>query len=157
MQKALSTVLQGMVDMRGLNLHKLVRSAVTSVNPDQCVVVLRSAGQTISESFLQEPLYFPAVSTMAQPQPVPDSALQFLVQERQNTVWHDFYLDGDWNALLREAEKGGDLLYWDGAEWLVEQVVERWNPTAGWTKVRCTRQRETPPPETGATTPPQDG
>jgi hypothetical protein len=145
------------MSMCGLNLHKLVRSVITTINPDQPVVVLRSAGRETDEAYTPEPVYFPAVAVFAQPQPVPDSALQFLVQERQNSVWHDFYLAGDWNALLRDAEKGGDLVYWDGAEWLVEQVLERWNPTVGWTKIRCIRQRATAAPEIGATNPPEDG
>lgn len=140
--------------MRGLNLHRLVRPAVTAVNPDHPVVVLRSAGQAIDADYVQHPLYFPAVLVMAQPQPVSDSELQFLVQERENSVWHDFYLDGDWSALLRDTEKGGDLVYWDGAEWLVKQVLERWNPTAGWTKLRCTRQRSVLPPTVGDSSPP---
>ena len=122
-----------------MNLHELVRPLVGIVNPFQPIVILVSVGFTVNAQYEQ----------------VPDKALQFLAQQRQNTIWHDFYLSGDWSALDRPAEQGGDLVYWDGAEWQVDQVLERWNPTAGWTKIRCVKLRETAPPEIGATEPPK--
>jgi len=91
----------------------------------------------------------------AQPQPVPDKTLQLLVQQRDNSIWHDFYLSGNWSGLVRAKEQGGDLVYWNGFEWLVDQVLEAWNPTAGWTKIRCIQQRATMPPAIGDTTPPE--
>ena len=140
-----------------MNLHELVRARISIVNPFESVVILVSTGFTITAQYEQVPAWAPAVEVMAQPQPVADKTLQFLVQQRQNTIWHDFYLSGDWSALDRPAEQGGDLLYWDGAEWQVDQVLERWNPTAGWTKIRCVKLRETAPPEVGATEPPKGG
>lgn len=138
----------------GLNLHALVRPLITAVNPDQTVVVLQSAGFEIAD-YAQRPVWKAAVAAQAQPQPVPDKALQFLVQQRQNSLWQDFYLEGEWNGLRRAKEQGGDLLYWDGFEWQVDQVLERWSPTVGWTKVRCVQLRACPPPEIGATAPPR--
>lgn len=138
----------------GLNLHSLVRPLITAVNPDQTVVVLQSAGFEIVD-YAQRPVWQPAVAVQAQPQPVPDKALQFLVQQRQNSIWHDFYLQGEWNGLRRAKEQGGDLLYWGGFEWQVDQVLERWSPTVGWTKVRCVQLRACEPPELGATAPPK--
>lgn len=136
-----------------INLHALARPLITAVNPDQPVVVLQSAGFAVQD-YEQHPLWAPAVRVMAQPQPVPDRALQFLLQQRQNTIWQDFYLFGDWQGLSRASERGGDLVYWDGYEWQVDQVLERWAPSAGWSKVRCVRLRACDPPELGATEPP---
>lgn len=95
-----------------MNLHELVRPLIGIVNPFQSVVILVSTGFTITAQYEQVPAWAPAVEVMAQPQPVADKTLQFLVQQRQNTIWHDFYLSGDWSALDRPAEQGGDLLYW---------------------------------------------
>ncbi len=139
--------------MNGINLHALVRPLIAAVNPDQPVIILRSAGFEVVD-FEQKPVWAPAVSVMAQPQPVPDKALQFLVQQRQNSLWHDFYLAGDWSGLRRATEQGGDLLYWNGFEWQVDQVLEAWAPTVGWTKVRCIQVRACEPPDAGATQPP---
>lgn len=140
-----------------INLHALVRPVITAVNPDQPVIILACIGQDVDGAYHPQPLYAPAAEAMAQPQPVPDKTLQVLVQQRENSVWHDFYLGGDWNGLNRAREQGGDLLYWDGFEWLVDQVLERWNPTAGWTKIRCVQQRVTLPPAMGETAPPPAG
>ena len=73
-----------------LNLHALIRPIITSVNPDQSVVILISAGFTVNAQYEQVPAWAPAVEVMAQPQPVADKTLQFLVQQRQDTIWHDF-------------------------------------------------------------------
>lgn len=138
----------------GINLHRAVRNVIPAINPDQPVIILAYSGQSENEYFETVPEYAPAAEVMAQPQPVQDKTLQFLIQQRGNSIWHDFYLDGEWNGLCRAKEQGGDLLYWDGFEWLVDQVLERWAPTAGWTKVRAIQQRTCPPPEAGETTPP---
>ena len=132
-----------------LNLRQLVRAAINSVNPDQPVVILRSDGFEIVD-YEQRPKWLPARVVMAQSQPVADKTLQLLIQQRQNTIWRDFYLDGDWNSLRRATESGGDLVYWDGFEWAVDQVLEAWSPTVGWTKIRCVQIRRCDPPEDGA-------
>ena len=135
-----------------MNLHELVRPLVGIVNPFQPVVILVSVGFTVNAQYEQVPAWAPAVEVMAQPQPVADKTLQFLVQQRQNTIWHDFYLSGDWSALDRPAEQGGDP---SKGPYAPPIVLERWNPTAGWTKIRCVKLRETAPPEVGATEPPK--
>lgn len=81
-----------------MNLHELVRPLINIVNPFQSVVILVSTGFTVNAQYEQVPAWAPAVEVMAQPQPVADKTLQFLVQQRQNTIWHDFYLSGDWSA-----------------------------------------------------------
>ena len=134
-----------------MNLHAIVRNAITAVNPDQTVILLASAGQAQGEDYTQRPLWHPAVSVPAQVQPVPDKTLQWLLQTRQNTIWRDCYLYGSVTGLERATAQGGDMLYFEGSEWQVDQVLEAWNPTAGWTKVRCIQVRATDPPETGAT------
>lgn len=139
--------------MNGINLHALVRPLIAAINPDQPVIILQSAGFAVVD-FEQKPVWSPAVPVMAQPQPVPDKVLQFLAQQRGNSIWHDFYLSGEWNGLRRATEQGGDLLYWNGFEWQVDQVLEAWAPTVGWTKVRCVQVRACEPPDAGATQPP---
>lgn len=137
----------------GLNLHALVRPLITLVNPDVTVIILQSAGFEVVD-YEQRPIWRPAVKVQAQAQPVPDKTLQFLVQQRQNSIWHDFYLEGEWNGLRRAREQGGDLIYWEGFEWQVDQVLERWSAGSGWTKVRCVQLRACGAPEPGAAEPP---
>lgn len=133
-----------------MNLHALVRGAITAVNPDQTVILLQSAGQAVSD-YQQRPVWQPACAVKAQVQPTPDKALQWLLQTRQNTVWRDCYLYGPVYGLERASAKGGDMLYFEGYEWQVDQVLEAWNTTAGWTKVRVVQVRACEPPEEGVT------
>lgn len=134
-----------------MNLHSIVRHAITAVNPDQTVILLASDGQRQGSDYMPVALWRPAVSVPAQVQPVPDKTLQWLLQTRQNTIWRDCYLYGSVTGLERATESGGDMLYFEGCEWQVDQVLEAWNATAGWTKVRCVQVRATIPPEIGAT------
>lgn len=134
-----------------MNLHAIVRNAITTVNPDQTVILLTSDGQRQGSDYMPVALWRPAVSVPAQLQPVPDKALQWLLQTRQNTIWRDCYLYGPVTGLERATESGGDMLYFEGYEWQVDQVLEAWNATAGWVKIRCVQVRATIPPEIGAT------
>lgn len=137
-----------------MNLHDIVRSSITAVNPDQTVILLQSAGQTVSD-YQQKPVWQPACTVKAQVQPTPDKALQWLVQTRQGSIWRDCYLYGPVRGLERATARGGDMIYFEGFEWQVGQVLEAWNETAGWTKVRVVQVRACEPPEEGATERPE--
>ena len=137
-----------------MNLHALTRTVITAVHPDRQVRVLGSAGQTIGPDYVQRPVWRPCVEVAAQVQPVPDKTLQWLLQTRGNSIWRDVYVYGALYGLDRARERGGDLLYFDGYEWQVDQVLEDFAPGAGWTKVRVIRLRFCPPPDVDAIQPP---
>lgn len=137
-----------------MNLHDVVRGVIPVVNPDQDVVLLQYAGQVV-ENYQQKAVWSPAVCVKAQVQPVSDKTLQWLLQTRQNTIWRDCYLYGPIRGLERASACGGDMLYFEGFEWQVDQVLEAWSATAGWTKVRCVQVRACEPPEEGATERPE--
>lgn len=139
-----------------MNLHAIVRNAITAVNLDQTVILLANAGQTQGAGYVLTPVWSPAVSVPAQVQPVPDKTLQWLIQSRQNTIWRDLYVAGLSAGLDRAEALGGDLYYFDGAEWQVDQVLEDWRAVggSGWTKIRVCKVRAVDAPAVGATTPP---
>lgn len=139
-----------------MNLHSLVRNAVTAVNPDQTVILLQSAGQTVV-NYKQIAAWAPAVEVKAQIQPTPDKAITWLYQSRQNAIWRDCYLYGEVNGLSRAKATGGDMLYFEGCEWQVDQVLEAWSETCDWTKVRVIQLRKCEPPEAGSTERPAGG
>lgn len=134
-----------------MNLHALVRNTITAVNPDQTVLLLASAGQQQGSDYVPVALWQPAVEVPAQVQPVPDKTLQWLLQTRQDSIWRDCYLYGPVTGLERSTARGGDMLYFEGFEWQVDQVLEGWNATADWTKCRCIQVRAVDPPAVGAT------
>lgn len=129
-----------------MNLYALVRAAIRTVNPDSTVIVRQSSGYSVDAGYNQVPDYLPPVAVQAQVQPVPETLLQHVQNVNENSLYRHMYLSGNWSALARAEGKGGDLVYWNGFEWLVEQVVEAWNPTAGWTLVRVVQQQSAPAP-----------
>ena len=142
----------------GIDLHDLVRGAITAVHPDAAVTVLLPLPFTVDQYGEQQPQYQAAVTMTAQSQPTPEKAVQFLRMQRENSIWRDFYFYGLVPGLSRADEWGGALLYWAGYEWLVDQVLEDWaDGTDGvnWCKVRAIRQRKTEPPAVGSNTPPE--
>lgn len=130
-----------------MNLHNLVRGAISAVNPDVTVVILRSNGFVEDEAGQQVPQYLPPVSVTAQIQPLNSEERQSVERLNQSRVYRNAYLNGDWSGLKRSTEQGGDLVYWNGYEWWIDDVPEAWNPTAGWTCVRLVQQRLAEPPE----------
>lgn len=123
-----------------MNLHRLVRGVIPLVNPDQEVVILRSTGYTVDDTGRQMPQYAEPVTVRAQVQPVPETVLQHVEGYNQSSIYRNMYLMGDWTGLSRATGQGGELVYWDGFAWLVDQVPEAWDPTAGWTLIRVVRQ-----------------
>lgn len=142
--------------MSGINLHNVVRGAITTVYPDDAVVVLTPAGYTVGADYAQTPTYAPAIRVLAQSQPVNERAVTLLRQTRENTIWRDFYIYGPPPGFSRADGWGGALLYWAGYEWLVDQVLEDYASGGGvdWSKLRAVRQRRVEPPELGTSSPP---
>lgn len=108
-----------------MNLHQIVRGAVTAVAPDRTVYRLPCLGQQTGTGYQVQPVYGPCEAVTAQVQPVADKTLQWLIQSRQNTIWRDLYVSGLSFGLDRAEDLGGDLYYFDGAEWQVDQVLGR--------------------------------
>lgn len=57
--------------------------------------------------------------------------LQHVEGYNQSSIYRNMYLMGDWTGLSRRHRTGGDLVYWDGFAWLVDQVPEAWIPLPG--------------------------
>ena len=129
-----------------INVRAIVRSGINTINPDISIVVLQSDGFEVVPGGIQEPQYLDAVSATAQVQPVPSEELQHINNYNASSVYYDLYIDGDWSGLNRADEKGGDLIYFDGFEWLVLSRPEAFSISSNWTKVRVIQQRKTMAP-----------
>jgi hypothetical protein len=114
-----------------MNLHSVVRSAITTVNPDIYATLLRSNGYATSPSGKQVPV-FQTFSGRIQVQGLSGKDLQhtdFLnIQGTLRTV----YLLGNWAGVVRADQKGGDIMKFaqmPGApaqDWSVVSVKEQW-------------------------------
>lgn len=119
-----------------MNLHQIVRGAITTINPDVICTLRRSTGQyTTADDGTRTPLYraFSSVACQFQALSNPDLAkLDGLNMQGTNTA---IYITGALDGVERVTARGGDLVTKPTGEvYLVTQVLEDW-PTAPWTKV----------------------
>lgn len=82
-----------------------------------------------------------AVKILAQVQPLSNRDLQQIEGLNLGGDKRAVYIDGNVDGVIRVALKGGDLVDLpDGSVWLVNQSLESWHDTAGWTKFCITLQ-----------------
>ena len=111
-----------------MNLHDIVRGAITTVNPDIQAMLRRSTGYTVDTDGTQVPQYDEMTGT-AQVQGIDPKDLVHVnnlnIQGNLRTV----YLYGNWFGIVRAGEQGGDILVFpavkggENCEWLV--VVQK--------------------------------
>lgn len=92
-----------------MNLHGLVRAAVSSVNPDITATLLRSTGYTTSASGKQIPTYT-QLSGKIQVQGVSAKDLEHTDNLNIQGVLRTVYLLGNWAGVVRADQKGGDII-----------------------------------------------
>ena len=121
-----------------MNLHNIVRPAITAINPDQQITIKVNKGNQHFAGGIVEPI-FEEISTTAQVQPVPSSEIQFIDNYVSSNTYRNFYLNGEFSGLNRRKGTGGDIITWNGFDWYIDSEPEPWN-TVGWTKVRGVQQ-----------------
>lgn len=125
-----------------MNLHHLVRPAITSVNNDIPAVLLRDTGTyTTSDAGIRTPNY-ESLAGNIQVQGVNGRDLERLNNLNMQGIFRTVYLYGALHGVMRNTQKGGDLLKFadvDGVvyDWLVVQVAEVW---PDWSKVIVCQQ-----------------
>lgn len=122
-----------------MNLHGIVSGAIGAVNPHTPGVVLKaSAGYTTATSGKRTPLYDTFPGLVAQVQQLTTKDLRQLESLNIQGSQRAIYLYGVVQAIVRVAQKGGDLLILpDGTTWLTTAVLEQW---PDWCKVAVTLQ-----------------
>ncbi len=131
-----------------LNLHAIVRGAITSVNPDIIAPWIRSTGNTVATGGKQTATYAAPVNVKMQVQPVKGSDLRKYSFLQAQGIYRAVYLYGDVEGIVRVDAKGGDLLQFalvpEGTvrTWLVSAVDESWEyvGSGGWCRVIVTLQ-----------------
>lgn len=128
-----------------MNLHGIVRGAITSVNPDIPAVIAISTGYTVADEGTgrQVPSYLPRQPIRAQVQPLTWRDIQQLDGMTLEGTRRKIYVYGRLDGLVRPQKKGGDLIYiQEGVNkgtWLVAIVLEQW---PDWASVAATLQNE---------------
>lgn len=123
-------------------MHNVVRSVVTTINPDITITWRQSTGYTTSADGRPLPAYND-VTVRAQVQAQSSQRLKHADYISQQGVHRDVYMYGDVEAINRPNAIGGDLLIFPevpggpNMTWLVVEVFETW---PDWCKVSVTLQ-----------------
>lgn len=114
-----------------MNLHGIVRGAITSVNPDINATLLRSNGYVTGADGKQVPVFL-TYSGKIQAQGVSAKDLEHTDFLNIQGVLRTVYLRGNWAGVVRADQKGGDIMKFaqtPGAvvqDWCVVMVKEQW-------------------------------
>lgn len=109
-----------------MNLHAIVRSAITTVNPDIKAVARIYQGEVIGPGRKPVPQYYPDKDVFLQLQPLSKGDLQHVDGLNIQGLFKSVHINGQYYSVNREMQKGGDLFIIDGKEWLVIEPLEIW-------------------------------
>jgi len=129
-----------------MNLQQITGAYVSAVNPMVPCSVQVSTGNTVAADFTRVPSYAAPVILQGQIQSLTFRDITQIEGLNLNGTRKAIYLTGKVDALVREENKGGDLITFpDGTIWLVAIVLEGWlqhtgSNEPGWVKVAVTQQ-----------------
>lgn len=132
-----------------MNLHNIVRGAITTVNPDLIAAYYVSQPFTVDASFKQVPGYAAGVNVPVQVQALKANDLKHSDLVNIEGLKRAVYMYGNTVGVDRSNLKGGDLLWFPQATglpselWKVVCVLETW---PDWSKVAVVLQRDAAPP-----------
>lgn len=109
-----------------MNLHGIVRRAITTVNPDVAGVMMVSLGTyTIDDAGHRVPAYT-LQNVTVQLQPLSYTDLMKIDGLNLQGVVKKAYVNGNFEGVNRPKQKGGDKLIVNGQNWLITQPLEEW-------------------------------
>ncbi len=115
-----------------MNLHNMVRGAISTVNPDILVSLKKATGYTTLPNGKQVPGYAAPVNGPGQVQALDPGTQKHLNNLNISGIMRRVYLYGNWMGVVRGDKTGGDMVSFPqvpgGAqeEWKVVHVIETW-------------------------------
>ena len=124
-----------------MNLHNIASAYTGVVNPWITASIQQSNGYTTDSNGVRTPAYNTPVSLLVQRQSLQWNDLRQLDGINIEGVRCKFYLNGNWQGVVRADRSGGDLITLpDGSVWLCVLVLENWALQDGWVAIACTLQ-----------------
>ena len=146
-----------------LNLHSIVRTAITANFADETILLVRSAGSINVKGRIQAN-YYPALTLKAQVQTLNGDDLQVIGETERTERDRKFYIMASpsmgavpaGQVRVRVA-RTGDFIYRPAFStfWKIYNVAEDFSP-AGWVQVLASEQTEVPSDVLSAVTPDDD-
>lgn len=132
-----------------MNLHGIVRGAITTVNPDVMCPYYKSSGYGQDATFAQVPQYTVVDPVPCQIQGLSARDLQHQDLVNMEGVKRSVHMNGNTQGVVRADQKGGDILAFAQVPggtlqyWKVVAVLETW---PDWCRVAVVLQLFTSPP-----------
>jgi hypothetical protein len=124
-----------------MNLNNIVGSYVAAVNPWVIASIQPSQGYGTNDDGKRVPAYGPEISVQVQMQSLTYRDLVQVDGLNLNGERRALYVNGDYQAVVRSSQEGGDLLTLpDGSVWLVAMQLENWHMNDGWVKIAIVKQ-----------------
>jgi hypothetical protein len=124
-----------------MNLHNVVQGYITAVNPPLLCTLQASTGYTTASDGKRVPTYATPVAIEVQCQALTYNDILQVSSLNIQGVRLAMYLTGNWNGVVRNDNKGGDLITLpDNTIWLAAMILENWSRSSGWTKICATQQ-----------------
>ena len=133
--------------MMGINLHDVVRGAITSVHPDIDCVLYQSTGQ-VNIKGVVTPVYAEPKNVKVNFQPLDADSLKQLEARNETPVSEQAFLYSNEPLPVGGIERKpicrtGDFIEKDGEYWLITSVIEDWTQD-GWVNVAVDKQIKPP-------------
>lgn len=122
-----------------MNLHGIVRGAITRVNPDVPGTFMVNTGSTTLPGG-KKTQFYTNVDVMVQLQELSSTDLKQVDAVNIQGILRAAYVSGNFNGINRPEQKGGDFLMVGDQKWLVVKVAELW---PDWCRVIINLQRST--------------
>lgn len=123
-----------------MNLHGIVSSAISAINPQLAVTLSRCTGSTQNADFTRTPTYT-TTTLLGQVQALTSAEIEQVSGLNLQGEKIAIYVNGLLEGVSRPDAVGGDTLEFpDGSTWLVAIVLENWNRSSGWSKAALVRQ-----------------
>lgn len=121
-----------------LDVFGIASGVLGEVNPMQDATLRRCTG-SITEDDGAVTTTYETIPVQIEVQATAGGDLQLLQNIDQQGDARIVYMRGATHALNRPLQTGGDLLLFEGGEWLVTQVLEQWG-AEDWCRLAVTRQ-----------------
>ena len=126
-----------------MNLHQIVRDAISSVNPNTYVTIKKFSKYTIDDAGKitnEYSNYYPdlghslIVATFAQIQPISGERLQHLANYNSSNVYVRMFVNGEEHGLSEALSTNGDIVIFNNQTWKIVEVPGLWRKS-GWNEV----------------------
>lgn len=122
-----------------MSLRLLAHSATVAINGDVIGMVFKNTGPTVGYGGKRTPSFARLDKQALQVQSASTRALKRADSLNIQGVMREVYWQGDFTAVDRVSKAGGDLVFFRGNYWLVEEVLEAWDGD-GWSRALVTKQ-----------------